>query len=78
MIIPQLTLDAIQFCGEPGSLYLESNLVNLDEETLTVPVVEWNGTGTLEFFRNHIVFHSANGVDTTLTPLELLRSMLAD
>lgn len=56
-------------------LFFDSQVVDLDVESLSIPANWGDGMGTVEFHRRHVLFHPPNGKTTRRTVREFIATM---
>lgn len=62
-------------CFNDNGPYFSSDTVDLEKDSLVVPVFYNGMTGTIEFHRENVTLHPANGEDKTLTVLEFVQML---
>ena len=72
MIIPEATLDVRE---DNKGLFFDSSDVDLDKDSLVVPVIMDDGTGTIEFHRRDAILHPANGESKTFSVVDFNKFM---
>lgn len=62
----------LSLCQDNKGMFFESESINLDEDTISVPCQLEDGTGVLEFSRRKATWHPANGKSKTMTVKQFL------